>query len=86
MEQKALLEGDHMKSEPITPGALLVLQDPWDEWNDAHQRERPFGFVVKTYTHKHDPIHPHSYHILFSNGAYEYEMHGYIRGRYKVVG
>jgi len=74
-----------VKRHPITPGTLLALRDPWDEWNTSHQRERPLGFVVKTYTHERDPIHPHSYHILFSNGTYEYEMEGYVRNVYKVV-
>jgi hypothetical protein len=86
LEQETLLEGDHVKREPITPGTLHAIRDPWDEWNTSHQRERPLGFVVKTYTHERDPIHPHSYHILFSNGAYELEMEGYVRNVYKVVG
>jgi len=75
-----------VKREPITPGTLLAIRDPNDQWNTSHQRERPFGFVVKTYTHERDPIHPRSYHILFSNGTYEYEMEGYVRNVYKVVG
>ena len=75
-----------MKREPITPGTLLALRDPCDKWNTSHQLDRPLGFVVKTYTHERDPIHPHSYHILFSNGTYEYEMEGYVRNVYKVAG
>ena len=80
------MEGDHVKEKPITPGALLILRDPCDTWNTSHQLDRPLGFVVTTYTHERDPIHPHSYHILFSNGTYEYEMEGYVRNVYKVVG
>jgi len=41
---------------------------------------------VKVHHHKDDHIHPRSYHILFSNGAYELEMEGYVRNVYKVVG
>lgn len=75
-----------MKREPITPGTLLVIRDPNDKWNTTHQRERPLGFVVKVHHHKDDPIHSRSYHILFSNGAYELEMEGYVHNVYKVVG
>ena len=77
--------GDHVKEKPITPGTLLALRDPGDVWNTSHQRSRALGFVVKVYPHPEDFTHPRSYHILFSNGAYEYEMEGYVRNVYKVV-
>jgi hypothetical protein len=60
------------------PGTLLALRDPHDhKWNTSHQFARPWGIVVKVY--------PGAYHVLFSNGVYEYELHDYVLNVYKVI-
>jgi hypothetical protein len=83
------LAGDHVKKmKSITQGTLLILRNPSDQWHTYHQHARPMGIVVKTYDHTNTSksFNNIAYHILFSNGAYEYEMEGYVRNVYEVVG
>jgi len=76
-----------VKREPITPGTLLALRDPNDQWNTTHQRERLAGIVLKVHLFENEQDKGTcAYHILFSNGAYELEMEGYVRNVYRVVG
>lgn len=74
-----------MKREPIPfqPGTILTLRDPHDQWNTSHQHARPHGIIIKSYPSLLSPNI--SYHILFSNGAYEYELHDYVQNVYRKL-
>ncbi len=87
MEQEALLASTYVKNKNIEPGMLLVLRNYHDQWNTSHQHARPIGFVVKAHIFENtqDKRGACAYQILFSNGALEYEMEGYVRNVYKVV-